>query len=100
MGYNGRMSTHHDIMPTQLMYSLVTGEIYTIESDELKNMDKYQVPLLKRPPQSCKRCYGRMHEGFNITLKVYMPCSKCASKCIDFKTMKNEVLDIETVKNA
>jgi hypothetical protein len=84
----------------QLIFSLITGEIYTIESDEMKNMDRYQIPLHKRPPQSCKVCYGRMHGGFNKTLKIYMPCSKCASKCVDYSILKSENIEIETTKNA
>lgn len=85
--------------PNLLMFSLITGDIYTIESDELKNMDKYQIPLKKRPPSSCKQCYGRMYTGYNSTLKVYQFCHKCANTCIDFKVM-NDDLEIETIKNA
>ena len=84
----------------QLIYSVITGEIYEIESDELKNMDSYQIPLRKRPHHSCKACYGRMHEGFNETLKAYVPCSKCAHKCVDYSLMRNEEINIETIKNA
>jgi len=84
----------------QLMFSLITGDIYEIESDELKNMDKYQIPLCKRPSSSCKSCYGRLHEGYNQTIKVYMPCHKCMKKCADFTLLKNENINIETIKNA
>lgn len=84
----------------QLMFSLNTGDVYTIEADELKNMDKYQIPLKQKPSSSCKKCYGRMHVGFNLTTKVYMPCRRCVTKCVDFKQIANEEIQIETVKNA
>ena len=82
-----------------LVFSLVTGDIYTIESDEFKNLDRYQIPLHSRPSASCKRCYGRMYTGFNTTLKVYDLCSKCVSKHVDFKLMKTEHIEIGTVKH-
>lgn len=82
------------------MFSMITGDIYTIESDELKNMDKYQIPLLKRPSSSCKKCYGRMYSGFLPNQKLYQPCQKCANTCVDFTKLANEVIETETVKNA
>lgn len=82
------------------MFSLLTGEMYTIERDEYKNMDKYQLPLHKKPSSSCKKCYGRMHVGRNITLGIYALCTRCADKCVDFNLFKNEHLDIETIKHA
>lgn len=84
----------------QIMFSMVSGDIYEIEFDEFKNMDKYQIPLIKYPPQSCRRCYGRMHDGFNIKLKLYLPCPKCVNRCVNFKLLHNENIEVETIKNA
>jgi hypothetical protein len=78
-----------------LIFSMVTGDIYTIEKDELKNMDQQQVPLVKRPSSSCKKCYGRFHAGYNRTTGVYMPCSKCIKKCVDFESLLSEGNKIE-----
>lgn len=83
----------------QLMFSLVTGEIYTIEPDELKNMDKYQIPLIKRPSR-CKTCYDRFYVGFNTTLKVYSLCARCVTRCVDFTKLPSQEFNIETIKNA
>ncbi|MFA5754051.1 MAG: hypothetical protein WC905_01665 [Patescibacteria group bacterium] len=83
----------------QLMFSMITGDIYEIESDELKNMDKYQIPLIKRPSRSCVKCYGRMYSDFNKQLKIYTPCSKCVNRCVDFGKYQEDV-EIETTKNA
>lgn len=83
----------------QLMFSMVTGDIYTIESDEYKNMDKYQLPLKKQPHHSCKKCYGRMHIGYDHKLKIYALCPKCTNNCVDFDLLKNDIIDIETIRN-
>ena len=84
----------------QLMFSLITGDIYTIESDELKNMDKYQIPLKQRPSESCNKCFGRLYTGYNTTIKIYTLCPKCTTKCVDFNLLKSEEFEIETIKNA
>ena len=82
----------------KLYFSLVSGEIYTVMADEVKNLDKYQIPLLSRP-KNCKKCYGRMHVGFNKTIKVYQLCQRCVDHHVDFKQLKTPDIDIETVKN-
>ena len=90
-----------EVKPTkQLLFSLITGDMYTIDADEFKNMDKYQIPLLKKPSEGCPRCFGRMHDGYNETIKAYVLCKKCVNKCVDFKKLKSETIDIETIKNA
>ncbi len=83
-----------------LIFSLITGDIYQIESDEYKNMDKYQIPLLKKPSDKCNKCFGRMHTGFNETLKIYQICPRCVNKCVNFAQLRSEEIDIETTKNA
>ena len=82
----------------KLYFSLLSGDIYTIEADEIKNLDGHQIPLIKKPLTSCRKCYGRFYIGFNTTLKVYQICPKCANKCIDFKAIKNKSIEIETIK--
>ena len=83
----------------QLMFSLITGDLYQIESDELKNMDRYQIPLIHCPKSSCNRCFGRMHAGFNDELKIFILCPKCTHKCVDFNLLKNANIDVETIKH-
>jgi hypothetical protein len=90
----------NNIITKQLLFSLITGEVYEIESDELKNMDKYQIPLVRRPSHSCRKCHGRMHIGFNPKTKVYELCNSCVRKCVDFKKFYGEHIDIETIKHA
>lgn len=87
-------------MNKQLMFSLLTGDMYEIEKDEYNNMDKYQLPLTNKPSPSCKKCYGRMYTGKHLSLNIYIPCSRCMNKCIDHDLLKTDNLEIETIKNA
>jgi hypothetical protein len=79
-------------------FSLLSGEIYQVEEDEIENLDQYQIPLLKSPPSNCKKCYGRMHIGYNQKLKIYEMCRKCVNKCVDFKALKSADIKVETPK--
>lgn len=68
----------------KLFLSIISGEIYEIDEDEIKNLDAYQIPLKQRPNSSCKKCYGRGYIGFNIITKSYELCRRCGRKIIDF----------------
>lgn len=65
-----------------LYYSLLSGEVYEISTDEVENLDDFQLPLLKRPKESCKQCYGRGYIGYD-RLKKYYPMCRCTVKNID-----------------
>ena len=78
----------------KMFFSLTSGEIYQVQEDEVKNLDEHQVPLLKRPSDKCKQCYGRMYSGKHMQMTqqgwevdYYVPCPKCSKKCIDFNTI-------------
>lgn len=66
----------------KLYFSLLSGEIYEVEADEGKNLDKYQIQLKQRPKSSCRKCYGRLYRGFDIRNKIYQVCISCMNKCI------------------
>jgi len=74
----------------KLYYSLISGDMYYVEEDEIKNLDKSQVPLVKKPNSSCKTCYGRFYMGYDPKKKFYVPCPKCMNKCVDWKSMKED----------
>jgi RNA processing factor Prp31 len=82
----------------KLFYSLISGEIYTVEADEVDNLDQYQIPLLQRPKDNCKKCYGRMYIGRDVHKDIYIICHKCAKKCVDFDNMKDDEIVVETPK--
>ena len=75
-------------------FSLVSGELYQLASDEVKNLDSAQVPLLKKPSTSCRKCYGRFHIGKEIRKKYYIPCPSCMRKCTDWKAMGKDGKEI------
>ena len=78
----------------KLFFSMLSGEIYQIEEDEVKNLDQFQIPLKQRPNPSCKKCYGRGWIHHNITHRVYEMCRRCARKCIDFDSLKSTKVEI------
>lgn len=82
----------------KLFFSLVSGEMYYIEEDEIKNLDNSQVPLLKKPKSNCKKCYGRFYTGFEVNKKYYMPCTKCSKSCVDWANFKSEEVVVEAPK--
>lgn len=63
-----------------LYFSLFSGEIFDSPTELT---DPFQIPLTKRPKDSCNKCYGRFYKHYNITHKQYEICNKCAKKCID-----------------
>jgi len=75
----------------KLYFSLISGELYYIEEDEIKNLDNTQIPLIKKPDPKCKKCYGRFYIGKEIIKNYYMPCPKCSRKCIDWNKVKDEI---------
>ena len=68
-----------------LILNLVTGEQYQIETDEINNIQDYELPLKKKIPTSCSRCWGRGWIGRETIGKQsrIVPCVKCINKCID-----------------
>jgi len=83
--------TQYTVKNLKLMFSLVTGQTYTVEEDEVKNLDEYQIPLKKPFPKHCKACFGRGYIGHRcvITPEGTKPtehlsfCMKCLHKCVD-----------------
>jgi len=71
------------------VFSLLTGQVTQIESDEVKTMDEWQVPLKKEFPYSCKKCNGRGYIGYHSIPgepeedKQLVPCPSCMRKCVD-----------------
>lgn len=64
-----------------LYYSIFSGTIYEVFPKEVPNLDEGQIPLKKRPSQSCKTCFGRGYTHEDKSKGVYPVC-KCLKKCI------------------
>ena len=71
-----------------LIYSLLSGDVYEIPEDEFDNLDDFQIPLLKLPNKSCKRCYGRGYIGYD-PVKKYYPMCRCIVKHLDRDRISN-----------
>lgn len=69
--------------PKKLYFSLFSGELYEVDAKEVGSLDAFQIPLVRRPSTSCKKCHGRFYEGYLVNLKHYQICTKCAKKIID-----------------
>jgi hypothetical protein len=82
----------------KLIFSLISGDMYYVELDEVKNLDKAQIPLLKKPNSSCKKCYGRFHIGYETLKQYYIPCPKCTKTCVDWDAIKSNEIVVETPK--
>ena len=77
-------------------FSLTSGEIYKVFEDEIKNLDKYQIPLKSLPSTSCRKCYGRGYFGKDLKLNIFLVC-KCMQKHINFDKFNQEIT-VETPK--
>jgi len=79
------------------VFSVITGQVFSIEEDELKNLTEGQIPL-KDKPGNCRKCYGRMHVGFEVYKKYYIICPRCARKYIDEAAIKDDNIVVHTPK--
>lgn len=77
----------------QLYFSLTSGEIYSLQKDD--KVDEFQVPLLKRPSTSCKKCQGRLYTGRNIVYGHFILCKPCFKKCVDHKKIQELVKSVK-----
>ena len=81
-----------------LYFSLISGDLYYVEGDEVKNLDTSQIPLTNKPKSNCKKCYGRFHVGFERIKKYYIPCPKCKNTCVDWDNFNEQDVVIENPK--
>jgi hypothetical protein len=67
---------------TNFFYSVFSGIIYEVCSDEIPVLDDGQVPLISKPSTSCKHCYGRGYDVHDKKRGIYCVC-RCMKKHID-----------------
>ncbi len=63
-------------------FSLVTGQVVRILKDEIKHLEKYQIPLIKEPKSGCSKCFDRKYLHQELDSQIYYPC-QCVRKVID-----------------
>ena len=71
-------------------FSVISGKVYVVDADEVKNLDAYQIPVLGVPKAACKKCYGRGYIGRDSKLKYYLMCP-CLRKKVDFDNIKQTI---------
>ena len=71
---------------TKTIFNIFSGCYYEIPEKDLGIIDETQIPLLKKPNQNCKSCYGRGYSG--KTSYFYYNVCKCVKKVIDFENLK------------
>jgi len=86
----------------KLYFSLVSGEMYYIEEDEVKNVKQTEIPLIAKPSDKCNKCYGRFYEGRHANLRAgkwqhdfYVPCTRCSKKLVDWENLSDKDISIE-----
>ena len=62
-------------------FSVITGQIFDIDEDDIKTLFNYQIPITEKSNPSCKRCFGRGYTGIDTNTKFHYMCS-CTSKNI------------------
>lgn len=78
-------------------YSLVTGRVEKILSDEINLLETYQIPLNKSPKNNCNNCYGRFNLSYDKFNMVYKPCT-CVKKVIDLENYKTSEISFYNPK--
>jgi hypothetical protein len=68
-----------------IYFSIFGGYIYEASPEEEKMLDAFQIPLISKPDNSCKKCHGRFHVGFDIDQKHFIICKSCSKKLLDVK---------------
>ena len=71
----------------KLFFNVLNGKLNEVDADRAKLQNKFQIPLLKAPKASCKKCSGRGFIGFYTKMKYYQICP-CLRKSIDFTAIK------------
>jgi hypothetical protein len=83
---------------TKLIYSVFSGTYYEVLEKDVKLLNMGQIPLMSKPPENCKKCYGRGHIGREQTTLAYNICN-CVRKKIDFDLIKSLIPQNTNVLN-
>ena len=63
---------------------------------DLPILEKYQIPISKRPKNTCSKCFGRGYTGID-KYENYVPC-RCILKHIIRKPEEPKNSDVEYLK--
>lgn len=62
-------------------FSIITGQVFSIQQDDLSLLYSYQIPLTDKPKTGCSKCYGRGYSAIDSKTKFHIMCN-CTSKHI------------------
>jgi hypothetical protein len=71
----------------KFIYSVFSGTYYSIPEKDFSLLNQGQIPLIKKPKNSCKKCFGRGHCGRDSSNFTFILCN-CIKKNIDFDLIK------------
>jgi len=74
------------------IYSAFSGTFYEIPESDLNLLDMGQLPLLKKPSSSCKKCFGRGNIGRDNKNLNYFICN-CVKKVLDLEEIKKNLTE-------
>lgn len=72
---------------TKHVFSTFSGTFYEILEEDKSLLVMGQLPLKKKPSNSCKKCYGRGYVGRDSENLGYYACH-CVKKVLDMEEMK------------
>lgn len=55
--------------------SIVTGEYFPIEQEDVKVLYSYQIPLKSKPRSGCNKCYGRGYVSVDAKNGLHHLCT-------------------------
>jgi hypothetical protein len=64
-------------------FSIFGGYTYSVNEKEEKVLDSFQIPLKSKPSNSCNKCYGKFHVGYDSNKRHFIACPKCMKKYLD-----------------
>ena len=87
-------------MKTDKLYafSIITGQVFPIEQDDIKLLYSYQIPLTGKPKSNCNKCYGRGYTGIAVKTKFHIMCQCTAKQILEgFDTSSISIPTMRTI---
>jgi hypothetical protein len=76
------------------VFSVITGEVYPIQQEDIPTLFNYQILITQVPRPSCKKCYGRGYAFREEKTGFYQMCSCIGTKIhpsVDIQNIKIEM---------
>ena len=80
-------------------FSIITGQVFEIQEEDLKVLYNYQIPVTDLPKTNCKKCFGRGYQAKDVKTQFYFMCpclQKHLLKGVDFSNLVVKMPRLET----